>query len=195
MLTKTKDKMKPFSRLTKAEKRVAIAHDALRQIRRGFIRPKVGRYVSLKTITELPLLSLDHCELKELLNNDTKNCQACAKGTLLITEVMERNKFTTGEYGIHGIASQEIECRLSGIFSAGQLDTIECAFEKFPINDTEGILFKEYIVKLHGWNHVMRKKNDLAKAAILFGKRYAKADERLIAILKNIIKNKGTFIP
>jgi hypothetical protein len=51
------------------------------------------------------------------------------------------------------------------------------------MHDSEGVLLE------YSYN------TSLAYDAINFGERYPDADERLEAIMKNIIKNRGTFKP
>lgn len=71
-----------------------------------------------------------------------------------------------------------LNSKLSNIFTQKQIDLIEQAFEIGEVFSGSG--------NTHG---------DQEKTAVEFGKRYKNPRDRLIAIMKNIIKNDGVFTP
>lgn len=110
-----------------------------------------------------------------------KTCEVCAKGALFLSTVALHNEFNFGHIdGYYGVSTGEgtmVE-RMETFFTEEQLDLIEDAFET-PygfIPDPESYPPTRY------------------KAA-LFGASYEKDIDRLRAILRNMIANKGTFKP
>lgn len=176
----TKKANKAFNGLSAAEKRVAIAQDVLLQIKNKFIKVEPGTWVSLDFKDE-ELLTPNESAQKTLSNN-TEQCQACALGSLFICSIRLGNRLTVEEAGFkYGVGDQEdIMERLSlGIFSKEQLKLIEVAFEGglggYAVGDLED--------------------KDAGEAAMLFSERLLGDKARLVKIMKNIIKNDGTFIP
>jgi len=183
--TKTVVKEKSFSKLTKAEKRVAIAKDVLKWIKVGMIRPEHDGYFEMDDKLKTKIDSIEgKKELQELLPGTT--CNVCAKGALFIADIMKRDNFTTKNLSFIGNCT--IVKRLDGIFSENQLNLIETAFEKNIIHDNKDLLSYK---NDEGYYH----NSSLGQKAIDFGNKYDEPEERLIAIMKNIIKNKGTFKP
>jgi hypothetical protein len=169
---------KAFSKMTKAEKRVAIAKDVLIQIKKGISIPTKDNYFGG--------LSGKICNLtykKEELQNilPESKCEVCAKGALFIADILRRDNFqidrNTYLYG------SDIHRRLTDIFTRNQMDLIETAFEKNVVEDDNEYLYIHY------------RKTEIAAAAISFGSKYSTEKTRLIGIMNNIIKNNGTFIP
>lgn len=102
-------------------------------------------------------------------NLQTKeSCEVCAMGSLMVASIIKTNEY-------EGLWNDyDIEDRLSDIFSKGHLRMIEAAFEK------DDILFLETIE---------------IESAVDFGYNYANKEERLIAIMENIINDEnGKFL-
>lgn len=184
-----KDK-KLWSSLTRAEKRMAICKDALKQIALKKFIPKSDTYFQVKELNrswgnDFVLQGktiASNGQLNEVMKKTT--CTVCAKGALFAADILERNHMTIIDGA--NVTNSSIASRLGGIFTGFQLDLIEVAFEKAIIRDTSGRLY----VGTCG-----TEKSPIAKRAIAFGRKYGNATERLVAILKNIIKNKGEFKP
>jgi hypothetical protein len=175
---------KKFYKLTKAQQRVHIAKDVLLQLKsKKFIASK-GCYISSNEL-ENKINEHDSIELKSLLPT-IASCEVCAKGSLFLSEVMNRNDFKVGrdEEDFNTIGISKISRRLNDIFTDNQLDLIETAFEKRVIVDDNNYLqghFGDY--------------TNVANKAIEFGEKYKTDNDRLVAILKNLISNKGAFKP
>ena len=183
----TKEKWKS---LTKAEKRVFIAKDVIKQIgKKKIIAKNTNGYYSTTEFQE----AFDKLAGKEILTTkvelqtvfkNTKQCTVCAQGALLLSDILQRNRCKISYEDFDKIDEREfIKSRLRSYWSQLQLELIETAFE-------ESIM--RYMIP--GLNI------KLYDEAAYFGIKTNtsgnyNADKRLVAIMKNIIKNKGTFKP
>lgn len=185
-----KKKLKiPFSKLSRSEKRVAIAKDVIEQLKIGVIGARKGVYLNLEIPYSSPisnLLQIGNKQLnKSMINGDVK-CEVCAKGALLACHILKTNHITVSQAAkmdYEGDPDIYIRNRLAKIFSQNQLDLIEAAFETWVVADENRYLQSPYGAP-----------TGIAKKAVEFGKNYENTTERLIAIMKNIIKNKGVFL-
>lgn len=194
---KTKKIDKPFSKLSKTEQRVAIAKDALKWLRSPNIKAKTGTYVEI-------IKGLEKLQIGDQLDEKLPEikCAVCAKGALFIAHVdMFDNCMIKGEpkslwsgarkpYRFEFSDEETISERLSKHFSQLQLDMIEAAFEKKIVEDHTGNLKSDKFD--HNYDNIP---TEVGKACIKFGRKYRSDKNRLEAILKNIIKNKGEFKP
>lgn len=183
-------KTKPFSRLSKIDKKIAIAKDVIQQIKIGNFDATEGCYVDINTqkaeniFSEIAGNSLQ----KEL---DTKNsiyCKVCAKGSLLLGYFHKVNNISVED--VDDFTEIEICEKLSNIFTNGELDLMETAFEGYIVNDREEILYNT----IPNDDDFDEDFSILAQEALKFYNCYPNVEERLIAIMKNIIKNKGYFL-
>ncbi len=142
----------------------------------------------------------------------TQDCHVCAKGALLLGDIMRTNHATVadtlgmGDDGV-GVNSDSIQERLVGdreVFTARQLDTIEAAFEKESYmasdNDHGASLYKAPHEDAYGdpmdeSDMELTAYGKQIMAAIEFGERYVDDDVRLYAIMMNVVMNKGDFKP
>lgn len=170
---------KQFEELkTKRAQKMRIVQDAINQINIGQIIAGTGNYFTWNSPDSLPKGKFS---IQKALKADNK-CQCCAKGALFAACVIETNKVNSQQNFRSEYFQKE---KLSKWFSAGELDTIECAFEKGVVFDTEHILRA---------GDIYSNKTSLGKNAIKFGKRYKTNKERLLKILENIKLN-GSFKP
>lgn len=155
-----------YDKASEAQRRVMIAEDALKQLKLGRFVATPGTYVDA---SDLALESRLECsvQLNTLLHNPTlkSSCNVCARGALLLSAVKFRNDCTIEE---DGITSEDSNVREF----AGQQGVIESAFEQYDSEESNG----------NGWADKFLTK-----------KERIDADTRLELILKNIIRNKGTF--
>lgn len=129
-------------------------------------------------------------------DNTVQSCDVCALGGIFMSCTLFNNKTKLNALGPEGEAAdlgnaivydKSISNGLMKFFSYNQLELIENAFENgkgyfrtnpyannSEITDINGKRFRQYYT---------------------YGDRYPNSSDRLIAIMKNIIKNKGTFIP
>lgn len=160
---------KRFAKLTAPQKRVAIAKDVLLSIKTGIVIPTCGNYFSLTKKLDGKTLQEGLCDV-----NSPISCKVCGMGAVFVSKVKLGNTFEMdGSY----VSDDEMTENLEGIFSTKQLRLIEHAFEGFHagfanITDTEE-----------------------TKCENKFRYKYSEPSERMQAIMKNIIKNNGTFKP
>jgi hypothetical protein len=177
-------------------KRVAIAKDALNQIKlekykvlsgNGYVvNDKLDKEV-IKLHESLVAEGKDVAKVElrthlDKLLGKVKKCEVCAKGALFLSAIRKFNNFSLKDSVNFSFGTEfcEIDDAASDetrkIFGKANADLIERYFEKSDpykdLKDKDGdhVGFK--------WSH-----------------GYEDDQERLIAILKNIIANKGTFAP
>lgn len=188
-----------FNRLSKAEKRVEIAKDVIQQIKAHNIIPSSGQWVKFsdkqREQLENNFTPADSLQSLIINNQIEDSCECCGLGALMLSctlyqnqvsvkDVVEKNafdfgyKYYTSDYGTLSVDNSKIKTGgLEKIFSKSQMILIELAFEK-------GRGFMTPITLIQHSAALFAKNLDL------------KSDtEILLAIMNNIIKNKGTFRP
>lgn len=188
-LTKLKkraaDQERRFKKMTPAQKRVTIAKDVILALNSKLIRAAQGTYVELPS----PILrkreeivnkqnkdgfySDDERDLREvLLEQRNPSCSACALGAIFVSSVYRQDKATVEE--AVDIGAYDIKEYMDGIFSEDQLTLIEHAFEKWEL--PRSFASGHNIYDASNW-----------------GDKFTTPHDRMVAIMENIIKNKGTF--
>lgn len=170
-----KTKMKPISKLTKAQKRVLIAKDVLKQIAAETYLLQKGNYVSA-------VRGSNSWNQSRVLKNKTR-CKVCACGAAVLSSLRLFNKFTVrnmdaSDGGVNGVLTV-----LGDVFEYGQIALIEAAFEGCNSCISDTIKDDSY-----EWEEKMNTANGFCRST-------AAAPEKAKAIFKNIITNKGTFKP
>lgn len=164
---------------TKAEKRVLIAKDVLANLKADKLRVVTGNYCTFKNQDNWnEVCSFKEGSLKKQLKamKSKVYCEGCALGGAFQAYVMRYNNYDTYE-GTDYFDFKPMAI-LRKIFTKLQLDMIESAFERHNMTDDIDDGIKECIA-------------DSTK----FGQNYEFDDERLVAIMENIVQNKGTFKP
>jgi hypothetical protein len=182
MAKKSKETLKAMD---KADARVVIARDVIHQLRYNRLVARQGVYVqpwmdgSRQQNDLFTPKDVDNGkDVKDVLFKRAEYCEVCAKGALFISAIMKFDNFPVndllvedaGHIGVcasHGTA-------LDAYFDESQLELIEYTFEKGNAGTC--------------YSHEEHKK------AIHFYEQYDDTHDLLVAIMKNIIKNKGTFI-
>ncbi len=185
-----------FDRLSGAGKRVMVAKDVIRSLQLKKLIATMGTYGSYnnnypytkqgepaKNFTKLKtVMAKDTEELGDVLKRQLRRCEACAVGSLFVSTVLRADKLGVEKaYGCSYSGSTQrignspnvdtLKAYLLGFFTQGQLNLIEIAFEGWDIEEDEP---------------------GPAKA---FGEKYKTPHSRMIAIMRNIVKNKGEFRP
>jgi len=160
----------------RARMRVKIAQDVLATMKG--MRIDKGAFVKPDDPWELPK---DDSKAAARRLQKNKTCRVCALGACFLSVIKLDNKFL-GSWRDLIRAGEEISDRLGDFFDMDQLKLIENAFELG-----------------RGWftsdGSVNRLEGLDVTRAVQFGERYDKDENRLKAIMKNIIKNGGTFKP
>ncbi|RJQ25016.1 hypothetical protein C4577_06435 [Candidatus Parcubacteria bacterium] len=173
--------------MKKSEMAVAIAKDVLKWIPKykdiGHSRYMQGDITCLKDKED----SQAQKHTKEIV----KNCGVCALGACFVSYINVFNKLKISDIiddcgGYFEGDPLTIDLEREGLikdkllkaFSQTQLDLIEAAFERDDLTID--------------WQD---STSSSMEEAIEFGERYNDSRERLRAIMKNIIKNNGKFVP
>jgi len=178
--------------LTISEKRVIIAKDALAQLKLGAYKPLSDNgytpdldNIDFESIAESCTLltgkKAKDVELKSYLDkivNKKKPCTVCAKGSLFISSVRKFNNFSLQDASdANNEISHQADTVTQKLFGKANADLIEKYFEGWTRN----------------WhNNLTQEESDRIESWKI---KYPEDDQRLEAILKNIIKNNGTFKP
>jgi hypothetical protein len=150
-----------------AQERIAIVKDALKWIKAGALIPKA----QFEVLPEINAGNKNH-EMP-LRDVNLGKCQACCMGALFLSQ-----------------AVRDIDCKVKNLlwnqgrelllkyFSQEQLDLIEVYFE--------GVVYS--------WNKSSFLSLEESKAYQFF-QQHPNDSKRMKLILRNIIKNKGAFVP
>lgn len=170
--------------MTPAQKRraVLIADDVLKWMRTKRIKVETDTYFRFDEIHE----NLDGQSLQEHLTTlvtRRKPCAVCALGACFIASVDRFNQVKV-DSELFGLFNPQMKFalvsdHLSETFSTRQRDLIEAAFEQQSVLGFVGI----------------RTPNAYERSAVRFGKRRTDSRARLRAIMRNIIANRGVFVP
>jgi hypothetical protein len=178
---------KEFKSLSPTQKRIAIAEDVIGALKAKRYKATCGTYVystaTAKGFTKKNESALD-IDLQEILKANMKSCEVCAKGAMFVAAVERFDKLKIDVYDssdrvLADFDGDESVCdHLSNYFDQDQLDLIECAFEGGEFMESHGIY----------------EEGETDWAARGYEHKYPNAHDRMIAIMENIIRNKGKFI-
>lgn len=149
-----------------------IVQDAIAQIKSGVVTPSDrGKYFILNWVPDS--LKADTDLQKILVNGGA--CEACALGVIfaeavILTNGVKTNDDTNSHYFQLG--------KLLKWFSEKELDMIETAYEGHVINDSSTVLLDPSFFY-----------TKLAMKCMDFGRKYETSEDRMVGILKNILKH------
>lgn len=185
-------------RMTKAEKRVEIAKDVLKQIKAQKYIAEQGTWVCgvdydnhigdvLWHAKEDGIKTID--AKKDYTDKLTK-CYVCALGSLFVSAIDKYNHTKLSTENAHFLTEAK-ESKINPLlkwFTAKQLFLIESTFEGGlgGWSDSAGDVFSNK--ELNRWYEVGEN------AVERYYDKYPDPTKRLVAIMKNIIRNKGTFV-
>jgi hypothetical protein len=165
-----KTKQKPFGKLTKAQKRVAIAKDAIKQITAKSLTVESGRYVVLPNNVAV----LNQTSARRMKGP----CRVCQIGQAIVCGIKLFNETSTES--IEGSETNRAMKLVTRWFSEESAVAMEGSFENQDNWVTE--------------NRVVFAYDKLLRIAA-FRKRHKTYRARSVAIWKNVIRNKGEFVP
>jgi hypothetical protein len=176
----TKKKTKRFmapkpERKVVNEKAVAVAIDVLKRLHYGKLNVKFGHYFLWKDDFRFST----HCktDLQSIVDKVEKKCEVCLLGACLLSKARLYDEVTFGDIQ-HGSGSSEIKDKLSDVFSRQQSGLMEAAFESCSgLAIATGVDYVE------------------ANRATVFGDHCKTKVARIKAVMRNVIKNGGVFIP
>lgn len=180
-----------FAKLGKAEKRVQIAKDVISSLKSRKMSASPGVYfrstkANFEKFEQLNIPSSE-IEVQDVMNN-VQSCEVCALGAVFVCAVKRANKLKMEEIGEHelyvkfGLDSNQISPYIDKFFSPTQRMLIENAFEMYTVNN-----------KID-----MRISEEIFMTAVKYNRGFhhrTSSNMRMIRIMKNIIRNKGTFDP
>jgi hypothetical protein len=177
-----------FEKATPAQKRVIIAQDAIDQVRMGRFAPTSGIYVEPANCNVGYDVAYKNLHKMTLHPEKTKGlqCVGCALGGLFIAQainkpaknssVLREQSNCVGDYefpeDIDGNPVSPNLMPLIDFFSVEQLRLIEAVFEGFSDRDVGGRT-------MEAWH----------------SGPYREEKTRFVAIMRNIVTNRGTFKP
>ena len=165
-----------FQRMSKAAKRVQIAHDVLALIKaRRFFPAGVYLYDHSGILYKNPNSQMS------LLMKSATSCDVCAVGAIFLGFANRMNNCTIKKYVRSHHSGIFMKKYLLDYFSDQQIQMIETAFE-------------QSIISVGGREYSNLEWQQLAKSKY-FAKRTKNPKNRMIKIMKNIIENNGTFVP
>ena len=169
-----------FKSLSKAQKRVLIAKDVIAQVKTKKYKAITGSYISNAYF-------LNKYNLEDSIQNriDEVYCECCALGACLLSTTKFKNKLTFGDvFGSGGLtAYNDSWGLLREVFTPNQLTLIEDAFEAGAGGSRVGVM------------RGSKTTNKERVKSTNFGLAYVTNKRRILGIMKNIIKNNGTFKP
>lgn len=174
---------KPFEYKPYWIQRTIIAQDVIDQV-------TVYRYNALRGsyITKFVATDMDYLDNVKEKFEKIRTCAVCALGACFMSAVKFKNSFTFKE--IADISTTAIFTgndkveKILSIFTSNQLLLIEAAFEKRDCS-----FFANYLKSPADTTYEERCK------AYEFGDNFNDDNDRLVAIMQNIIDNKGEFKP
>lgn len=172
-------KQKPFSKLSKAQQRVAIAKDVIEQLTTEKITAVSGTYLSIPYAVLKP-----KDQLQDVF--EARKCEACALGSIFVCAVKITNNLTAGEVG----SSNDGEVRTNSINGHSMFPYLSKYFSREQICIIEGA-FEGSNIGTYGSDQLSQ---DLSEAAGLGYTHIDSHEDRLKVIMRNIIRNKGTFV-
>ena len=168
-------KNKNFENLSTPAKKVALAKDVIAQVEQKRINSTAGVYCRSTDSTG------GNKPLKQFGSDEGDYCTCCAKGALFVSHFnlgdSENWKYKSLDLAEYEFVGYEIRGPMADIFSEDEWDLIEASFERSPD-------YASY-----------EADKDLVEAAVNFGQRHADDEDRMIAIMENIIENNGKFCP
>lgn len=196
------------NKMSKEEMKVAVAKDVIALIRTNKIKATSGEYFSttfnlspigrmkrfFKNIFvnrpgsdfEIEGVLKEGMQLQDVIPNilgKSVECEVCARGAAFLAYVKRFNNVKIGKFfdsdGEFSGNDQLVIDQTRKLFGKKQVQLIETAFE---LRNAESD-FEDYLTV---------EENELAQD---FGNQHPREKERLVAIMKNIVKNKGVFKP
>ena len=176
-------RQKAFRKLSKDRKRVAIAKDVIAQLKSNKYQASPGDWCFISNVSSDKFDT--QSEVRDVINDNDTTCEVCATGGIFASCVRLNDQFkiTNNRKPIDnvdntlGILPQSVLNHTGKFFSKSQIRLIENAFE------CGNGYFAQY-----GFNS-----KDLR--AIAFGEKFNTSEACMIAIMENIIENKGEFKP
>lgn len=193
---------------TKAQRRIAIVNDAIKQLELGTYVTGNNGYVNLpKSLEKIKEKNANKQAKAFLLKNiSPKNyCDVCAKGSLFLSAIRKENDLTLGEIESSFDAMKD-KLTSDGLFSEYNINLIEIYYENWKIylnqNNVGGWVADGYagsfsypyagVGSLLEMKDFQEKHNKKIEEIYV---QYQERKKRLLWILNNMKSNQGIFKP
>ena len=187
MKTKTK-KAVPLSKLPRAQARVAIAEDVLASLRAKKLIAEAGTYLEVDWDDDGHWENSIDLARPVVDSLKTKQCMVCAVGAIFCSTVKKTNviadkvvshsAISDGWKALDFFNEGRARSYLHRYFTPKMLTAIEAAFEGTDYDGDAGA-----------------DDGAATPATLKFYNRFETDDRRVKAIMKNIVRNEGTFVP
>lgn len=198
-IRRVKDRERSFKKMTPEKRRMAIARDVIEQVRRKRIVPESGTWCEVNDgdgllKNSLPIEVTEETQLQTVLAG--LPCSACAVGSLFACAVLRKDDLPLSDVG-SGVTSVDIEGmnEYNDAIEVNPGDFSACAAYMDDIFDEDQLLLMEAAFEqggTQGWEqHNLGGYTDACE----FGGGFEDDEDRLLAIMENVLANKGTFVP
>lgn len=177
---------------TIVQRRIAIIKDAIAQLEAGHCRASHCGYIYLPVTMSKVVSENPEASAQKLFGKLTKqkHCKVCAKGSLFVSLINKENELCACEIPDD---NYRVTTRLTegGLFSIKNIALVEIFYESWGVDSYENYETGE--TKAFS----VRERSILAAKVRDLDRKYppGKNKERLLYILKNMLKNKGIFKP
>lgn len=163
-----------FNALTKPQQRILVARDVLEQL-------KIGKYQAKRTYFSVAWIKDSKADLRTNFDN-LGTCNVCGLGACMLSLTRFKNQLTVEDALSSGVKPMTL---LRTVFTRKQLALIEYAYEMGSPGQWTHKSINRFTNFLSLW---MSKR---------FGERHGEGDAnaRMVAIMRNIVNNNGTFVP
>ncbi len=183
---------------SKRKKAVEIARDAIAQIYVGKLIPTTGSYVELAD-GDFDSWDDRHKDFRTLFQSDKNiKCNTCAIGSLFIASVDKFNGCNLSQ--VEGYIPSENDY-LDQYFDPLNLRLMEFVFEggddvasRISNIFTEGLYDYLSYNQSEAYNRAWEEYSKLNKYAEALSEKYPDDKDRLLYLLKNLIRNNGEFV-
>lgn len=200
-----------WTRATDDKRRVMVAKDVLEQIAARKFEPVQRAFLIVDNRDFYKMERQD--SIQGCLLDKATDCKGCAIGGAMMSMIRFNNHvfaheldyFQDDTYSLDytkkedlddcGIDGRNLSKELHALFRDSQLELIELAFEWGQGTYHNSSLSYYNSFTLEEITQMKVRRSGAMWKAYLFGRKYDNPRERLIAIMENIIANKGTFIP
>lgn len=175
------------------KKAVLIAKDVLKSLRTNRYVPNCGVFARISTRSEDSINNRPN-ELQDIidnLNNGSRKCEVCALGACFLSHVALYDDFKCDRL-LSTIPYERNTCTLREDIRYFEPDITTLINRLYTIFGLDLPLIENAFECGDGFYGVGTKMNVIAAMSY---KHLGTSRERLIAIMKNIIRNKGRFIP
>lgn len=199
---------KPYSRMTKAERKVAIAKDVIASLHAMTVRSGFGYIVEQGDKINIPVLREFGIDDQLIARKAKEKCTVCARGAMMLCKIDKFNHFTFDKCvsgsswhnpaeNFDDITQDDTAAALADAFTEDELQDIEACFELCIADNKEDEFENDYNYYNY-YGGFSGGKSSYDKAYDKYQRHWEAIDDdkdRLMAIMQNIIDHKGEFKP